>query len=49
MFSKFVDMYQELRSLNTNTAKLMASCCDTCCSLVVHALASLEADLMPCV
>jgi hypothetical protein len=42
-------MYQELRSLDTDTAKLTASCCDTCRSLVLRALASLEADLVPCV
>jgi hypothetical protein len=42
-------MYQELRSLDTDTAKLTASCCDTCRGLVLRALASLEADLMPCV
>jgi len=49
IFGKFVDMYQELRSLDTDTAKLTASCCDTCRSLVLRALASLEADLVPCV
>jgi hypothetical protein len=42
-------MYQELRSLDTDTAKLTVSCCDTCRSLVLRALASLEADLVPCV
>jgi hypothetical protein len=49
IFGKFVDMYQELRSLDTDTAKLTVSCCDTCRSLVLRALASLEADLVPCV
>jgi hypothetical protein len=49
IFSKFVDMYQELRSLDTDTAKLTASCCDTCRNLVLHMLALLEADLVPCV
>lgn len=28
IFGKFVDMYQELRSLDTDTAKLTASCCN---------------------
>jgi hypothetical protein len=42
-------MYQELRSLDTDTAKLMASCCDTCRNLVLRTLALLEADLVPCV
>jgi hypothetical protein len=49
IFGKFGDMYQELRSLDTDTAKLTASCCDTCRHLVLRALASLEADLVPCV
>jgi hypothetical protein len=49
IFSKFIDMYQELRSLDTNTAKLTASYYDTCRNLVLRALASLEADLVPCV
>jgi hypothetical protein len=40
-------MYQELRSLDTDTTKLTASYYDTCYSLVLHALASLEADLVP--
>jgi hypothetical protein len=42
-------MYQELRSLDTDTAKLIASYCDTYRNLVLRALASLEADLVPCV
>jgi hypothetical protein len=49
IFGKFVDMYQELRSLDADTAKLTASCCDSCRSVVLRALASLEADLVPCV
>lgn len=49
IFGKFVDMYQELRSLDTDTTRLTASCCDTCRSFVLRALASLEADLVPCV
>ena len=49
IFGKFVDMYQELRALDTDTARLTASCCDTCRGLVLRALASLEADLVPCV
>jgi hypothetical protein len=49
IFGKFVDMYQELRSLDTDTTKLMASCCDTCRNLVLRTLALLEADLVPCV
>lgn len=49
IFGKFVDMYQELRSLDTDTAKLTSSCCDACRGLVLRALASLEADLVPCV
>jgi hypothetical protein len=40
-------MYQELRSLDTDTAKLTASYCDTYRNLVLRALASLEADLVP--
>jgi hypothetical protein len=47
IFGKFVDIYQELRALDTDTAKLTASCCDTCRGLVLRALASLEADLVP--
>jgi hypothetical protein len=46
---QFVDMYQELRALDTDTAKLTASCCGTCRGLVLRASASLEADLVPCV
>jgi hypothetical protein len=46
---KFVDMYQELRSVDADTAKLTASCCDSCRVFVLRALASLEADLVPCV
>lgn len=46
---KFVDIYQELRALNSNTTKLTASCCDSCRIFVLRALASLEADLVPCV
>jgi hypothetical protein len=49
IFGKFVDMYQELRSLDADTAKLTASCCDSCRVFVLRALASLEADLVPCV
>jgi hypothetical protein len=49
IFGKFVDMYQELRSLDADTAKLMPSCCDSCRVFVLRALASLEADLVPCV
>ena len=48
-FGKFVDMYQELRSLDIDTAELTAGYCDTCRSLVLRALASLEADLVPCI
>jgi hypothetical protein len=40
-------MYQELRTLDTDTTKLTASCCNTCRGLVLRALASLEADLVP--
>jgi hypothetical protein len=49
IYGKFVDMYQELRALDTDTAKLTASCCGTCRGLVLRASASLEADLVPCV
>jgi hypothetical protein len=35
------------RSLDTDTAKLTASYCDTYRSLVLRTLASLEADLVP--
>jgi hypothetical protein len=46
---KFVDLYQGLRSANTDTAKMTARCCDSCRVFVLRALASLEADLVPCV
>lgn len=49
MFGKFVDMYQELRSTDTDTARMTARCCDSCRVFVLRALASLEADLVPCV
>ena len=49
VFGKFVDMYQELRSGNTDTARMTARCCDSCRVFVLRALASLEADLVPCV
>lgn len=49
VFSKFADLYQELRSVNTDTARMSARCCDSCRAFVLRALASLEADLVPCV
>jgi hypothetical protein len=42
-------MCQELRSLDADTAKLTASCCDSCRVFVLQALVSQEADLVPCV
>lgn len=49
VFGKFIDLYQELRSVNTDTARMTAHCCDSCRVFVLRALASLEADLIPCV
>jgi hypothetical protein len=49
IFGKFVDLYQELRSVNNDTARMTARCCDSCRVFVLRALASLEADLVPCV
>jgi hypothetical protein len=49
VFGKFVDLYQELRSANTDTARMTARCCDSCRVFVLRALGSLEADLVPCV
>ena len=49
VLGKFVDLYQELRSVNTDTARMTARCCDSCRVFVLRALASLEADLVPCV
>jgi hypothetical protein len=49
VFGKFVDLYQELRSTNTDTPRMTARCCDSCRVFVLRALASLEADLVPCV
>jgi hypothetical protein len=49
VFGKFVDMYKELRSTDTDTARMTARCCDSCRVFVLRALASLEADLVPCV
>lgn len=49
VFGKFVDLYQELRSVNTDTARMSARCCDSCRVFALRALASLEADLVPCV
>lgn len=49
VFGKFVDLYQELKSANTDTARMTARCCDSCRVFVLRALASLEADLVPCV
>jgi hypothetical protein len=49
VFGKFVDLYQEVRSVNTDTARMTARCCDPCRVFVLRALASLEADLVPCV
>jgi hypothetical protein len=49
VFGKFVDFYQELRSVNTDTARMAARCCDFCRVFVLRALAPLEADLVPCV
>jgi hypothetical protein len=49
VFGKFVDMYKELRSTDTDTARMTARCCDSCRVFVLRALASLEADLLPCV
>lgn len=40
-------MYQELRSTDTDTARMTARCCDSCRVFVLRALASLEADLVP--
>jgi hypothetical protein len=45
---KFVDLYQELRSVDSDTAKMAARYCNPCRILVLRALASLEADLVPC-
>jgi hypothetical protein len=47
VFGKFVDMYQELRSTDTDTARMTARCCESCRVFVLRALASLEADLVP--
>jgi hypothetical protein len=49
VFGKFVDLYQELRSANIDTARMTARCYDSCCVFVLRTLASLEADLVPCV
>jgi hypothetical protein len=49
IFGKLVDLYQELRSVNNDTARMTARCCDSCHVFVLRALASLEADLVPCV
>lgn len=49
LFGKFVDLYQDLRSLDPDTTKLTRQCCDACRTFVLRALASLEADLVPCV
>jgi hypothetical protein len=49
VFGKFVDLYQDLRSLDADTTKLTRQCCDSCRNFVLRALASLEADLVPCV
>lgn len=49
VFGKFVDLYRELKSANTDTARMSARCCDSCRAFVLRALASLEADLVPCV
>lgn len=49
VFGKFVDMFQELRSTDTDTARMTARCCNSCRVFVLRALASLEADLVPCV
>jgi hypothetical protein len=45
---KFVDLYQELRSVDSDTAKIAARYCNPCRILVLRALASLEADLVLC-
>lgn len=47
IFGKFIDMYHELRSLDADTAKLTGRCCDPRRVIVLRALASLEADLLP--
>jgi hypothetical protein len=47
--SKFVDLYQELGSVNTHTARTTARCCDSCGVFVLRALTSLKAGLVLCV
>jgi hypothetical protein len=49
VLGRFVDLYQELRSVNTDTARMTARCCDSCRVFVLRALASLEAGLVLCV
>jgi len=49
LLGKFVDLHHELRSLDTDTVRLARQCCDSCRVFVLRALASLEADLVPCV
>jgi hypothetical protein len=47
VFSKFFDLYQELRSIDTDTARMTVQYYDFCCVFALRTLASLEADLIP--
>ena len=47
VFSKFVDIYKELRSTDIDTARMIARCYNSYYVFVLHALALLEADLLP--
>ena len=47
VFRKFVDIYKELRSTDTDTARITARCYDSYRVFVLRALASLEANLVP--
>ena len=49
LLAKFADLYDDMRSHDPDTVRLVQRCCDSCRSYVLRALASFKGDIMPCV